>query len=86
MKKLAISVLVLLAMTIAQSTVVTNSLSKDIAWRIEEIQIQTLTISDQQFLNGDLSEKPTTIARPLGGQRANKSDPRNERGRRDIAQ
>src|SRR6266480_3740956 len=65
MKKLAISVLVLLAIAIAQSVVVANTLSKDVAGRIEAIPIQTLTISDQQFLNGDLSGRPTTIAGTL---------------------
>jgi hypothetical protein len=37
-------------------------LSKDIAARIEAIPIQTLTISDEQFLKGDAYGKPTTIA------------------------
>ena len=39
-----------------------QSLSKDIAGRIEAIPIQTLTISDEQFLKGDAFGKPTTIA------------------------
>ena len=39
-----------------------QSLSKDIAGRIEAIPIQTLTISDEQFLKGDAYGKPTTIA------------------------
>ena len=62
MKKLAISVIATLAITIAQSVAVANTLSKDIAERIEAIPIQTLTVSDQQFLNGDASGRPTTIA------------------------
>ena len=62
MKKLANSVLATLAVFIAQSVVVANTLSKDIAERVEAIPIQTLTISDRQFLNGDASGKPTTIA------------------------
>jgi dienelactone hydrolase len=37
-------------------------LSKDIAARIEAIPIQTLTISDEQFLKGDAYGKPATIA------------------------
>jgi dienelactone hydrolase len=37
-------------------------LSKDITERIEAIPIQTLTISDEQFLKGDAYGKPTTIA------------------------
>jgi hypothetical protein len=42
-----------------------QSLSKDIAARIEAIPIQTLTISDEQFLKGDAYGKPTTIAGAL---------------------
>jgi dienelactone hydrolase len=41
---------------------VAESLSKDIAARIEAIPIQTVTISDEQFLKGDANGKPTTIA------------------------
>ena len=41
---------------------VAEPLSKDIAGRIEAIPIQTLTISDEQFLKGDAYGKPTTIA------------------------
>jgi dienelactone hydrolase len=37
-------------------------LSKDIAARIEAIPIQTLTITDEQFLKGDAYGKATTIA------------------------
>src|SRR6201987_3862397 len=62
MKRLAISVLTVFAIAIAQSVVVANTLSKDIAWWIEAIPIQTLTISDQQFLNGEAAGRPTTIA------------------------
>jgi hypothetical protein len=36
-----------------------QSLSKDVAARIEAIPIQTLTISDEQFLKGDAYGKPT---------------------------
>jgi len=43
-------------------TAAAQSLSKDIAGRIEAIPIQTLTISDEQFLKGDTYGKPTTIA------------------------
>jgi acetyl esterase/lipase len=39
-----------------------ETLSKDIAARIEAIPIQTLTISDEQFLKGDAQGKPTIIA------------------------
>ena len=62
MKGLATSVLATLALTLALSLAVADTLSKDIAWWIEAIPIQTLTISDQQFLNGDSSGRPTTIA------------------------
>jgi dienelactone hydrolase len=36
--------------------------AKNIAGRIEAIPIQTLTISDEQFLKGDAYGRPTTIA------------------------
>ena len=39
-----------------------DSLPKDIAARIEAIPVQTLTISDEQFLKGDAYGKPATIA------------------------
>jgi dienelactone hydrolase len=39
-----------------------QSLSKDMAARIEAIPIQTLTLSDEQFLKGDAYGKPATIA------------------------
>lgn len=62
MKGSAISVLATLTIATAQSVVVANTLSKVIAERIEAIPIQTLTISDRQFLNGDASGSATTIA------------------------
>jgi len=65
MKKLVIGTLTTLAIAIVQSTVVARMLPKDIAARIEAIPIQTLTISDQQFLKGDASGTPTTIAGTL---------------------
>ena len=65
MKKLVIGTLTTLAIVIVQSTVVARMLPKDIAARIEAIPIQTLTISDQQFLKGDASGTPTTIAGTL---------------------
>jgi hypothetical protein len=37
-------------------------LPKDLAARTEAIPIQTLTISDEQFLKGDSYGKPATIA------------------------
>src|SRR5690348_5291295 len=56
------TVLATLALFIVQTVAVANTLPKDIAWWIEAIPIHTLTISDQQFLNGDAAGKPTTIA------------------------
>jgi hypothetical protein len=64
MKKLVIGTLTTLAIAIVQSTVVART-PKDIAARIEAIPIQTLTISDQQFLMADASGRPTTIAGTL---------------------
>jgi dienelactone hydrolase len=49
----------------AQSALAANVLSNDIGGRIETIPIQTLTISDEQFLKGDSSGKPTTISGTL---------------------
>src|SRR5580704_3800136 len=49
----------------AQSALATNVLSHDIGGRIETIPIQTLTISDEQFLKGESSGKPTTISGTL---------------------
>jgi dienelactone hydrolase len=39
-----------------------DSLSRDLTARIEASPVQTLTISDGQFLKGDAHGKPTTIA------------------------
>jgi dienelactone hydrolase len=50
---------------IAQSSAAEDFPSKNIAARIEAIPIETLTISDQQFLQGDVHGKPTTIAGAL---------------------
>ena len=61
MKKFAVSVLATLAIA-AQPTLVTRTLSKDIAPHIETIPIQTLTISDEQFLKRDASGRATTIS------------------------
>jgi dienelactone hydrolase len=41
---------------------VPDSLPRDVAARIEAIPVQTLTISDEQFLKGDAYGRPTTIA------------------------
>ena len=62
MKKLAVGVLATLAVAIAQAALVTKTFSEEIAPHIETIPIQTLTISDEQFLKGDASGRPTTIS------------------------
>jgi dienelactone hydrolase len=46
----------------AQTATAADSESKDMAARIEAIPIQTLTITDEQFLKGDAYGRPTTIA------------------------
>jgi dienelactone hydrolase len=50
-----------LAVTAAQPSVA-EPIAKNIAARVEAIPIQTLTISDEQFLKGDAYGRPTTIA------------------------
>src|SRR5215469_16411570 len=62
MKKLAVGVLATLAVAISQTALVTRTFSEDIASHIETIPIQTLTISDEQFLTGDASGRPATIS------------------------
>jgi dienelactone hydrolase len=62
MKKLAVGVLATLAVAIARVALVTKTFSVEIAPHIETIPIQTLTISDEQFLKGDASGRPTTIS------------------------
>jgi dienelactone hydrolase len=64
MKKLAISVFASLAI-VSQPALVSRAFSKDIAPLIETIPIQTLTISDEQFLTGVAAGKPTTISGTL---------------------
>src|SRR6516164_3222074 len=61
MKKLVVNVLATLAVAIAQAALVTKTFSEDFAPHVETIPIQSLTISDEQFLKGDSSGKPTTI-------------------------
>jgi dienelactone hydrolase len=65
MKKLAVGVLATLAVAIAQAALVTKTFSEDIAPHIETIPIQTLTISDEQFLKGDATGRPTVISGKL---------------------
>jgi len=62
MKKLAVGVLTALAVAIAQAALATKTFSEDLAPHVETIPIQSLTISDEQFLKGDASGRPTTIS------------------------
>jgi len=62
MKRLVVGVLATVAVAIAQAALVTKTFSEDIAPRIETIPIETLTISDEQFLTGDASGRPTIIS------------------------
>jgi dienelactone hydrolase len=65
MKKFAVGLLATLAVAIAQAALVTKSFSKDIDPLVETIPIQTLTISDEQFLKGDAAGRPATISGAL---------------------
>ena len=65
MKKLAIAVLAILAVAVAQATLVSVTLAENIEQHTETITIQTVTISDEQFLKGDPSGRPTTISGTL---------------------
>jgi len=56
------SLLVALAVAVAQPTDAADAVSKNTPARIEAIPIQTLTLSDEQFLKGDAYGRPTTIA------------------------
>jgi dienelactone hydrolase len=62
MKRLMAGVLTTVAVAIAQVALVTKTFSEDIAPHIETIPIQTLTISDEQFLKVDASGRPTIIS------------------------
>jgi dienelactone hydrolase len=62
MKKLPVGVLATLAIVIAQAALVPKTFSENIDPHIETITIQTLTISDEQFLKGDDAGVPTTIS------------------------
>jgi dienelactone hydrolase len=55
---------VVLGVTAAQSAMAEPSVT-DLAARIELRAVETLTLSDQQFLTGDKNGKPTTIAGEL---------------------
>ena len=58
MKKLTVGILATLGIAIAQAALAKKAFSED----IETIPIQTLTISDEQFLKGDSSGRPTAIS------------------------
>jgi hypothetical protein len=62
MKQFVTTLVIALAVAVAQPAVAADAVSKDIAARVEAIPIQTLTISDEQFLKGDAYGRPTTIA------------------------
>jgi dienelactone hydrolase len=65
MKKLSLGVLATLVVATAQAALVAKTLSGNIDPHVETIPIQTLTISDEQFLKGDASGKPTNISGKL---------------------
>jgi hypothetical protein len=55
--------LLMFAVALGQMVAVAaDNTSKDMAARIEVIPVQTLTITDEQFLKGDAYGRPTTIA------------------------
>ena len=60
MKQFFVSVFAALAIANGQPALAANVLSQ-IFGGGETIPIQTLTLSDEQFLKGDSSGKPTTI-------------------------
>jgi dienelactone hydrolase len=62
MKFVLTSLFVLITSVLAPPSFGDEGLSKDIAARVEAIPIQTLTISDGQFLKGDAYGRLTTIA------------------------
>ena len=53
----------MLAVAVGQTVAVSaDNTSKDLAARVEAIPVQTLTVTDEQFLKGDAYGRPTTIA------------------------
>jgi dienelactone hydrolase len=63
MKQLVMTaLLVALVVGVTQRVDAADAVAKDTPVRIEAIPIQTLTLSDEQFLNGDAYGRPTTIA------------------------
>jgi dienelactone hydrolase len=65
MKKSAIGAVATLAIAIASAAFAPKTYSENIDPLIETITIQTLTLSDEQFLKGDTSGRPTTISGTL---------------------
>jgi dienelactone hydrolase len=65
MKKSAIDAVATLAIAIAYAALAPKTYSENIDPHIETITIQTLTLSDEQFLKGDTSGRPTTISGTL---------------------
>jgi dienelactone hydrolase len=66
MKQLMTTLFAGIVIGLAEPAIAAEALSRDIAARLEAIPIQTLTISDEQFLTGDAYGKPTTIAQGAG--------------------
>jgi uncharacterized protein YidB (DUF937 family) len=61
MKQLMATLFAGIVIGLAEPAMAAEAVSRDIAARIEAIQMQTLTISGEQFLKGDASGKPATI-------------------------
>src|SRR5438094_298681 len=64
MIRILLATCVVLGMTAAPPALAEPSLA-DLAARVELRAIETLTLSDEQFLNGDKNGKPTLIAGEL---------------------
>jgi dienelactone hydrolase len=63
MKQLVMAcLLAALAVAVVRPADAADALSKDAPARIEAIPVQTLTLSDEQFLKGDAYGRPTAIA------------------------
>ena len=55
--------LLMLAVAVGQTVAVSaDNTSKELAARVEAIPVQTMTVTDEQFLKGDAHGRPTTIA------------------------
>ncbi len=67
MINLLVGVIATLAVASAQVAFATKAFCKDVAPNVETIPIQTLTLSDEQFLKGDASGTPTTISGKMKG-------------------